>query len=442
MKKFGMLIVVLIFAGTQMVMAQQQTPPPQQQPQKMAPVRDYIQKNVLPFVTKEQAKFVSALTPEESQQLTKIKQELQDLKPTMKDREPGRNWNNNREGMQGHRTMVQNLMDQVKIIVNAHPTEAAAYKSAIDGMKTKWAADIKAIRDKNGMGNGYEMKNGNRNHFSPFERLSNPAFGLLFNADHFSEFGMGSHHFGNRNMNHRQMGMNNYGRMQGNCAYQHQGMMGCNCQQGNFGGNRGYGMQGRFHGQGRPGMMRKSMNPEVKKELLAYAQKNIFPVLNKERDAFDSQLKNSEKLDIETARKNIADIRTEMKNYWKNNPDQRGQRIGDSARLAMRVNLEKNMLVLNEIVLNHYSQLHASLNNLKQYVPEWKEGIRHTIFQSMKNNQGGNPMGMGYGNGRMMHHSQGRKPGFNRKHNKISPAVRFLLYDSSNPGAQFMPVGK
>ena len=190
MKKFGMLIVVLIFAGTQMVMAQQQTPPQPQQPQKVTPVREYIQKNVVPVVKQEQGKFITALTLSEKQELAKIQKEFKDLRPENIGRGQGMRGNFNPGMMQNHRTEVQNLLDQVKKITDAHPKAAAAYKDAIEAMKEKWTKDIDAIREKNAMGYGRGM---NRNNMAPFilDRLSDPAFGLMFNGEFF-QMGMRS----------------------------------------------------------------------------------------------------------------------------------------------------------------------------------------------------------------------------------------------------------
>lgn len=148
-------------------------------------------------------------------------------------------------------------------------------------------------------------------------------------------------------------------------------------------------------------------------------------------------MNNSEKREIEVARKNIVDIKVQMKKYWENKSVQPGQRMGDSTRLAMRVELEKNMIVLREIVLNHFTQLHASLDNLKQNLPEWKKGMRHVMFQNMGNKDFGRPMGAGYGK-RMS--PKGRMMGFHGKHRMMSPGVRFLLYDPAHPGEHFFPL--
>lgn len=448
MKKFGMLIVVLIFAGTQMVMAQQQTPPQPQQPQKLAPVREYIQKNVVPVIKQEQGKFIDALTPSEKQELTKIQEEFKDLRPGNMRPGTGMRGNYNPGMMQNHRADVQNLLDQVKKIADAHPKAATAYKNAIEAMKDKWANDIKSIRDKNAIGYGRGMNQNNRTPFI-LDRLSDPAFGLMFNGELFpmgmrpdmgsrmgpgTGRGMGYGNSGRRGTFNGPMarGMRcDYGRMGRNMQGRHLGMdhgFGPGC----YGCN---GMSGRYNMQGNYGEMMRAMNPEVKKDLLAYAEKNIFPVLNKERNAFDKELKNSEKRDIEVARKNILDIKTQMKKYWENKSVQPGQRMGDSTRLALRLELEKNMIMLREIVLNHYTQLHASLDNMKQYLPEWKTGMHHIVFQNTKDFD--RPMGQGYG--RMMR-PNGRMMASHGKQRMMSPGVRFLLYDPAHPGEHFFPL--
>lgn len=434
MKKLGMLIVVLIFAGTQFVMAQPQNPQPPQQPQQVSPVRDYIQKNVLPVVKQAQSKFIAALSPAEKEELTKIQEKLKDLRPGPMGA-PGAGMGN-RPMMQNHRGEMRNLMDQVKKIADAHPKAAEVYKEAIDANKAKWTKDIQAIREKNAMGYG---RNGNNRNPFILDRLSDPAFGLMFNGNLFpmgmkpgmgpgmrpgGGRGMGNGNFGRNGAFNGQMG----GRMGGNMGYCQTGMVR------NFGsrGFYGHGMYNRQM-QRRPGMMMRAMNPEVKKALLAYAQKNIFPELNKQREAFDKVLKNSEKKDIENVRKNIADLRAQRENNWKNRSN--GQpRPGDSVRLAHRVQMEKNLLVLNEIVLNHFSELHASLKNLREDMPKWREEMHQIAFQNMKEGNFGRPMGSGYG--RMMA-QRGRMMGFHRNHKIMTPGMRFLLYDPAHPGEHF-----
>jgi cytochrome c556 len=450
MKKLGMLIVVLIFAGTQFVMAQPQTPQSPMQPQQMSPVREYIQKNVLPMVKQEQSKFIAALSSSEKEELTKIHEKFTDLRPgPMGAQGAGMGRNFNRPMMQNNRAEVHDLLAEVKKIADAHPKAAAAYKKAIEAMGAKWAKDIQSIREKNARGYGRGM---NRNNRTPLilDRISDPAFGLMFNGELFpmgmrSDMGPGT-----RPGVGRGMGYGNYGRKGTFNGPMYGGMM---CRYSRMGGNMGYRqmgrnnfrgscygcdeMYGRFPMHRNSGRMMGAMKPEVKKALLAYAQKDVFPVVNKEREAFDKVLKSSEKRDIENVRKNMADIRAQMKKYWADKPAGPGR--GDSTRLALRVQMEKNRIVLDEIVLNHFTELHASLDNLKAYFPKWREGVRHVIFQNMKDGNYRRHMGAGYG--RMMRPG-GRMTGFAGNHKAMTPGMRFLLYDPANPAEHFFQVGQ
>lgn len=449
MKKFGMLIVMLIFAGTPFVKAQQQITAPSQPMQKMAPVREYIQKNVLPVIKQERAKLIAVLTPAEKKELAGIQEKLGTFRQGYMRTGPGMRGNFNRPMMGNHRPQMFDLMTRVKKIVDAHPKAAEAYKSAIEAEKAKWMKDIAVIRAKNNQGYGRGMNYNNGSHFI-FDRLSNPAFALLFNGKHFPmeersgmvrgmRPGMGYGNFQPGRMNGPMaMGMRcPYGRMGMNMEYRSQWMGRGQGHYRGYGNFRGYGRHMKYR---HPGMMLKAMNPEVKKEMLAYAQKNIFPALNKERDAFDKVLKSSEKRDIENARKNITGIKAQMKKQWQEMKKGQGQRPSDSARLAMRLELEKNTLVVREIALRHYSELSATLNDLKQYLPEWKEGIRHILFQNMRKNGFRHPMGRP-GFGRMMH-QRGGMMRFHRKRGMMTSGVHFLLYDPAHPGEHLFPVSK
>lgn len=447
MKRFGMLLVMLIFAGTPFVTAQQQATPPAQQPQKMTPVREYIQKNVLPVVKQEREKLISAFTPAEKKELTTIQEELKTFRHENMKPGAGMRGNFSRPMTGGPQPQMVHLIAQLKKIVDAHPKAAAAYKEAIEARKAKWSKDILALRAKNNKGYGQGMQHDNRSHFM-FDRLSDPAFALLFHGTQFPmgmrpEMGPGMRQ-GTGYGHDDPRGMNRPMAMQMRCPYKRMGRNmryhshGRGYGYGRFGGNRGFGMNRGFRGKWHP--MMRSMTPEVKKALLAYAQKNVFPVLNKERDAFNNVLKNSEKRDIENARKNISGIRAEMKKHRQEMKKGNGQKWNDSTRMAVRLNLEKNMLVVREIALNHHSELQASLNNLKQYLPKWKEGMRHIMFQNMGEKGFHHPMGRpGYG--RMMPHRGGMMR-FHRKHRWMSTGVRFLLYDPAHPGEQFLQLKK
>ena len=437
MKKFGMLIVMLFFAGTPFVMAQQQTPPPQQ-PQQMGPVRGYIQKDILPVVKQQHEKFIKELTNSEKEELAKIQSEIKDLRPGPAMRGYYRNQRVN------NRAKVWDLLDQAKKIADAHPKAAAAYTKAIEARKAAWAKGIQDIREKYARGYG---RNYNRTPFI-LDRVSDPAFGLLFDGSNFPigpgirqgrgpGMGYGYSNYGQRGRNYRGMGCN-YAGMGRNMGYHHQrnGRGFCN-----YSGYGNFGRQGRFNGGWHPGMW--AMNPETKKEVKAFAEKNIFPVLNKERIAFDKELKSSEKRDIENARKNITAIRAQMKTYWQDTSRMPGQRVNDSTRMAMRLDLQKNMLVVREIALKHYTELHVAVDNLREYFPKWKTEIHHIIFSEMGNRGRGygrgRGMGMGQGYGKMMPPHQGRMMGFNHYRGMFG-GVKFLLYDPANPGGYLFPM--
>lgn len=408
MKKLGILIAMLFFAGTQFVMAQQQTSPPPPPPQQTNPVREYIQKDILPVVKQEHNKFINALTSSEKQELTKIQDEFKNLRPG-----PGMRGAYHPK-MMNNRAKVQDLMDQAKKIADAHPKAADAYKEAIESKKVAWTKAIQEIREKNAMGYG-RRRNAKKTPFI-IERVSNPAFGLLFDGRNFPM--------------HMRPGMRPGGRPgMGYGKYGHRGM---------YSHQMAMGMRGNYGRMGRGAGYMAMQNPEVKAKVLAYAKENIFPVVSKERKAFDKYLSGSEKRVIEKARLKLAEIHKEMlAKFHQGVRPFRGQ--PDSARLALRVQRDELMLPVKQIVLRHYGELETVVGKIRQDFLGWGRGMRMAVARDQSAGRG---MGMGtrgYGmrSGRRSKGFNGRSSGMRHRGMGFFGPVKFLLYNPANPEASF-----
>jgi hypothetical protein len=231
----------------------------------------------------------------------------------------------------------------------------------------------------------------------------------------------------------RGMGMGNGpGNWSGRKGMRGQGM---GCMQGPRGrGQRGMGMMRSGRGAGYMTMQ----NPEVKAKMLAYAKENIFPVLNKERTAFDKNLTNSEKRAIDKARKERAGIQKEMQEYFaKGVRPMRGQ--PDSARLALRLKMSETMIPVKQIALKHFSELESVVGKVRQGFIGWRAGMRQAVVQDLPAGYGrGNGQGMGPCGKGMMGNRQGRR-GFHGRTGMRAGGmgmfgpVKFLMYDPANP---------
>ncbi len=382
MKKLGLMILVLLFTGMGMVNAQQP-----QTPRK--PMQQYVRTEILPVVKTEQAKLIQALTAQEKQELTKIKAEMKTFRAQGKQIRESMNGNFNQQVWDTRKAALDAIKVKADKLVAAHPKAARAYKEAVDKVLAQIPQRPMGVRGgqrpmrANGMSRLPKEKRINR--------LSDPAFALLMDTENMGVNGRGMNpNNGNRGLRH--------GGMRGQQAMRRQRMM-----------NHRAGMQAG---------LRVMRNPEVRAKIEAYAKENIFPVLSKERKAFDSQLNNKEKKQIAAARKQWEARRALMQKRMQDPNFVPGQGMNDSTRLAMRLEMEKTMLPVREIALRHYTELKSVLTQIKGQSQQWRADIRDMVRPQ---NQGPRPM-----NRRMAN-----KP-------RRNGAILFLMYNPANPQLPFM----
>ncbi len=351
------MIFALLFAGMGVVNAQQ----PQQ---RKAQMRNYFQQTVLPFVEQQQTKFEQALTTSEKATLEKIRQEMATFRKQGAQMRKAMQGNFNQQAWDSRKAQFDAIVAKARKLAETHPKEAEAYKNAIETEIVKWKQHMPA------MGQG-KMRQQDRGHGmmgkspqSKMQKLSDPALGLLIDGSQM-----------NNMMMHHPRGMSGMRGMQGMRGNRQGGMRGCQDKSGNRRmGNKG----GRNQG-----MMNAMRNPETRANVKAYAEKNIFPAISKEREAFDKVLSKKEK-------KVIADARLYMQSQKAKMMQMRGNgkmAMNDSARLAMRQQMDKNRVALRQIVLDHYGALQKQLAPLKEKMPQWHAGIRNIIMPNRPQHQ-------------------------------------------------------
>lgn len=368
MKKLGIMILALLFAGTGMVNAQQ----PQQRNRQM---KAYFQKTVLPFVEQQQAKFEKALSTSERRTLEAVRQEFTAFRKQGVQIRKSMHGNFNRQIWVSRKQAFSAIVAKARKLADAHPKEAEAYKKAIETEMAKWKAGMQSIRS--GMGRQTGRGQGMRNRQQPiFQKLSNPALGLLMDGNQMN--GM---------MMHRTMkGSRQMGRQGG----QHHGMM----------------------------AMR---NPEIRAKVKVYADENIFPVISKEREAFDKDLNKREKKIIAEARQQMQARRAKMQQMRGN-----GKMVmNDSVRLAMWQQMDKSRVALRQIVLDHYGELQKQLAFIKLQIPKWRQNIRNIVMQNRPNQRLSQKL-MG------RHNPTNRQMAGKLRENNRGE-IRFLLFDPQHP---------
>ncbi len=396
MKKLGFMIIVILFTGMGMVNAQQGQ-------QGMRPMQQYMQTEVMPVVKAEQAKLEAVLSAAEKQDLAKLKEEMKAYQAQGKQIRESMNGNFNQQLWDTRKAALDAIKVKADKLVSAHPKAAKAYKEAVDKILAQMPQGRMGTRGGN---QGMRAKGGARGpQANMMNRLSDPAFALLIDANHF---GMNNHRVAPKNA---QRGMRG---MQRNPAMGMRGRQGMNRQQGMHGQNR-------LNGAGRRSAGLMSMrNPQVRAKIEAYAKENIFPVLSRERTAFDAKLSNKEKKQIAAARKQWEARRAMMQKRIQNPDFVPGQGMNDSTRMAIRLEMQKTMLPVREIALKHYTEIKDVLTQIKGQSQQWRADIRGLVNPG---NQGMRPM----------HRKMTQK-----KHLYRNGGLLFLMYNPANPHLPFM----
>ncbi len=340
MKKIGIMIFALLFAGMGMVNAQQ----PQQ---RKAQMRNYFQQTVLPFVEQQQTKFEQVLTTSEKKTLENIRKEMAAFRKQGAQIRKSMQGHFNQQAWDSRKAQFDAIVAKARKLANIHPKEAEAYKKAVENEMAKWKEHMPAMAQgrmgNSGSGQGMMKKSQQ----SKMQRLSDPALGLLLDGNQM-----------NKMMMRHQRGMRS-----------NQGMGG-NRQMDNMGGRHQV-------------MMKAMRNPETRAKVKAYAEKNIFPVITKEREAFDKVLSKKEKKIIIDARLQMQMQKAKMMQMRKNGK----MTMNDSIKLAMWQQMDKNRVALRQIVLNHYSELQKQLVPIKEKMPQWRADIHNIIMPNRPQHQ-------------------------------------------------------
>ena len=378
MKKLGITILLIAFGGMGLTMAQQG-----RQGQANPEIKKYFEENILPVIETEQQNFYKALSADELKKIEALKDQMDTQISGMqkgKNQGQGKGNGNQQQGRAG----MQSFFDEADAIADAHPKETQHFQKTMEGNKDKWIADITAIREETspGMGNGRSGKG------SPmFDQFSNPGWLLLWDKDR---------------KNFQQMariGRNGSG-MRGN------GKGKGNCEGGKHGGGTGMQGSGMQNGMG----ANQNVNPELRAEIREYAQQNIIPVIAKEREAFDSNLSDTEKDQIALAQGKRKARRIMFREWYKSEDFDPGARRDDPNFDMMREDMQKSMAEIRTIATTHSSEIEKAMDNIRTYSEVWEREIK-TIADKYPNSQNKN-----------------RKGSSGQMHKMASP-INFLLFN-------------
>ena len=348
MKKSLLIIIAgLIFANTNTMFAQQNV---QQRP--YIQIKQYINKNVLPFIKTQKESLTASLNENEKEVLKNIENDLEAFRNQGKQIRESMKGNYNESMAELRKKSFNAIIARADSLLANHPGAVSAYKKAYSAEKEKWEKDLADIMPNR---NGAPAKRG------IIPRLENPSYALLWNENN------NFWHYGQKNMRHA----------------------------------------------ARKGMKNRMFTPETKEKIRKYAETNIIPVIEKEQKEFEKTLSKKELKKIEEARQLIAKRKDAVFAMWNDN----GSRFqtGDSARLAMQIEMQKAMLPVREIALKHYNEIEKHISAIKENIPHWREEIMSIVSENTRFNK-----------------TNAKMPPF--IHNKIKRINRpeaFLIFDKS-----------
>ncbi len=397
-KKTGIVFLMLLFAGMQMVNAQ---PQQRNNPQQMS----FMKTTVLPFIQKQQEQFIKVLTPNEKATLNKAKNELKAFRAQGKQIRESMNGKFNQQLWDTRKAQYQKIISQVEAIVKAHPKAAKAYTMAMEKQEAIWSQNMPMRGNANGMKMKKGMANRQNNMFS---KLNNPAFALIMDTKNFQ-----SH----TKMMMKRPNMNRQGmQRQGKKGIRKNG----NCNQKGMKSMRNKKMMNKHH---QIMMMKIMKNPSIRKEVLYYVKNNVVPTVIKERNNFEKDLSSRERKELTNARKSLKTIEEKIISI-KEKAALSGNKPAGNELLSLNIEKQKNVIIVEEIALKHYTQLTSVINKIKINIPKWKNDVRKIVMANM-------PMQQKQMVGRKGNQNFSKQ--MMMKKNSAKSMIRFLLFDPENP---------
>lgn len=197
---------------------------------------------------------------------------------------------------------------------------------------------------------------------------------------------------------------------------------------------------------------RAKMNPEAQKEIKAYMEKEVLPVLRPERAKLESYLGETEKNTLASIRTDLKKMREEGKEFRKSMMEARrnGEQPSEEQITQMRA-MQKNMRLSMdqawEIADEYEIEIYEIFDGLKDDGKKWHEDIK-TIREKYKPEgtegkeqsqpQRGKNGNRSKGNGKM---GRGRMGGGDPVNRLLKSPVQFLLWDGSSEIAQTNETG-
>lgn len=166
-------------------------------------VKAYLEANVLPVLRTQRQKLEAALTDEEKQQISTLREQMKTLRKEGKENRTGRDHTREAErteaekaSMKAEREERRQLMSKVTAIADRHEETIESLLAGIEEQQQQWKTDIRAIMEASGTERAQDARPGRHERGRRFNawHVDHPASFLLLdpNAKTLEEMG-GSH---------------------------------------------------------------------------------------------------------------------------------------------------------------------------------------------------------------------------------------------------------
>jgi hypothetical protein len=120
-------------------------------------------------------------------------------------------------------------------------------------------------------------------------------------------------------------------------------------------------------------------NKELRQEIKAYIDKNVYPVLLEQRSKLESKITLQDRQKLEELRKQLATLQEQTKSFQKNLPKNRKEEMTDEQRTQRKEFHSQKKAIMQsskEIAKNYQADIDQVLSPIQAQKEQWKQDIK------------------------------------------------------------------